>query len=48
MSNKTTSTSITVAKSNWKSAPENNPVASTEIPTGPVTRRDNFLNLSEL
>lgn len=41
MSNNTTSTSITVAKSNLKSAPENKPVASTDIPTGPVTRRDN-------
>ncbi len=41
MSNNTTSTSITVANSNLKSAPENNPVASTDIPTGPVTRSDN-------
>ena len=37
MSNNTTSTSITVAKSNLKSAPKINRVASTDILTGPVT-----------
>ncbi len=41
MSNNTTSTSITVASSNLKSAPENKPVASTGYPYRACHSKDN-------